>query len=402
MRARPGDNFGEVGVARARAELGEIRLEDPGALVLLCGAAGGRRLWPGVATGGQQRAAGALGVPGPPGPRRPASPGSPAGGGRGGGRGARSSWGPSSGERLHNHFLNVRCVVETRRANSAESRRRRRGQKGAGHTHPGAPSLRAAPPASRGSRSLPLRGPPAGGPPPPTGSPAQPPPPPFRGTAQGHAGKEAQARCEQRQEPRSPSTDPARPPRTDAERPQSLPRAFVPQRRTDRYTRPHSSRCAGNVGSLQSSISADRCPAYPLRRAVPTRGSPQRPLLFPASPWASQEEVIPGAGTGCPWHVGEPGGRRVGPAPACSPQGPAAWSPREPSLPPGCGGGGGCMPSPWTRTANSRKPAHRQEMAWEHRGSAFMGTREGRGFLWPSHRESTTHKTPQELPRQGH
>lgn len=41
VRAGPGHNFGEVGVARQRTELGEVDLKDPGALVLLCGA--GRR-----------------------------------------------------------------------------------------------------------------------------------------------------------------------------------------------------------------------------------------------------------------------------------------------------------------------------------------------------------------------
>lgn len=42
MRAGPGDNLGEVGVAPAGAELSEVDLEGPGALVLLCGQEGDR------------------------------------------------------------------------------------------------------------------------------------------------------------------------------------------------------------------------------------------------------------------------------------------------------------------------------------------------------------------------
>lgn len=42
MGAGPVDNFGEVRVAPPRAELGEVGLEDPGALVLLCGGGQGR------------------------------------------------------------------------------------------------------------------------------------------------------------------------------------------------------------------------------------------------------------------------------------------------------------------------------------------------------------------------
>lgn len=40
MGTRPGDHFGEVHVARARAELSEVCLQHPGALVLLCAGRG--------------------------------------------------------------------------------------------------------------------------------------------------------------------------------------------------------------------------------------------------------------------------------------------------------------------------------------------------------------------------
>lgn len=49
VRAGPGDHLGEVRVAQPRAELREVRLQGPGALVLLCGRGrreGGAGAWP--------------------------------------------------------------------------------------------------------------------------------------------------------------------------------------------------------------------------------------------------------------------------------------------------------------------------------------------------------------------
>lgn len=69
MWARPGDNFWEVLVSRPRAELGEVGVQEPGALVLLYGA--GER-------DGRRRAASCSAVRPPGGSRGRRTPPSPA------------------------------------------------------------------------------------------------------------------------------------------------------------------------------------------------------------------------------------------------------------------------------------------------------------------------------------